>query len=235
MSSLIQPARALVDPTHGVFAAVAARHWVLPFLILMFAVTFSGVAFALRWDAGPETIRALASEGELQRTTEKDLEDKIRTAGRVKLVGGAAKGVFLIPILVLLGTVAVKVSGWLIGKPVKFVSALSALSIALLPIAVFHLAYSVVALSSVQLSSSQADKLLPSHLGHVLSDLSPQMARLASVADFFNVWAAVLLGLGLSEAASVSRFKGVLWGVALYLAYAGVFLIGLPGMSGGGR
>lgn len=234
MISLTQPARVVIDPT-AVPQTVAARRWVWPLLIVMASVAFSGIAFAVRWNAAPTVISELTAAGELARITEQELADKIQTASRVMLVGAAAKGIFLIPILVLLGTAALKFSGWLVGRPIKFVSALSALSVALLPIAVFHIAFGIVALMSAQLPTSAALSLIPSHLGQAFHGLSPELSRLASVADVFNLWAAVLLGLGIAEGAKVRAWQGVLWGLVLYLAYAGVFLIGLPALGGAGR
>jgi len=65
--------------------------------------------------------------------------------------------------------------------------------------------------------------------------LSPVAARAASSLDFFALWSAALLGLGFSAASGLSRPRGLLVGLALYALYAGVFLVGLPGMGGGGR
>ena len=81
----------------------------------------------------------------------------------------------------------------------------------------------------------QEKSLIPSHLGQVLEGLSPQMARLASTVDVFNLWTTALLGLGFSTATGMPRWKALIFALVLYAAWAGVFLVGLPAMGGGGR
>lgn len=233
MVTLLQPAQALFDPAGAIPSAITARRWVLPLLAVVFATCFAGAAFAVRYDPAPSVVRRLTESNELKNTTEKELSDSIRTAGRIKLVSGVAKGLFAVPLFVLLFAVAVKVACWLIGRSIAFGEAFTAAAIAQLPIALFQILYGAVALSSATLGDGHTRTLLPSHLGDFLRDLSPQWARVASVADIFNLWAVVLLGFGISAGAGLSRFKGVAFALFLYVLWAGVFLIGLPGMSTG--
>ena len=235
MHALTQPVRALVDPVDAVPEAVGAGRWLWPLLLVALAVSFSGAAFALRWNAEAAVVRELSMSGELARLTEQELSDKIVMQSRLALVSGIAKGVFLMPLAALLFALGVKFCGWLIGRPIPFSRSFSATTVALLPIAVYHLVYGVVALASASVGDRRAEGLVPSHLGHVLTGLSPEMARLASVADVFNLWAAVLLGLGYAAATGWTRPKGIAFALVLYLMWAGVFLVGLPAMGGGGR
>jgi hypothetical protein len=232
MHSLLQPARALVDPLDGVGAAVQARRWVWPLLGLCAAMIFSGVAFALRWDAGPPTVARLAEAGELARTTERELEEAVRQAWRLALVGGVAKGLFLAPLWVLLLSVGLKVCCWLVGRPLAFVRAFTVTAVGLLPVALCHLLFGAVALSSDGLTLEQAAGLIPSHAGALFPELSPELGRLARAMDLFNLWSAVLVGLGLAAGTGMSRPRGVLFGLFLYAAFAGVLVIGLPAMGG---
>lgn len=234
MHSALLPARALIDPTGAVPASVSARRWALPLIVLVAAAVFSALALAARWDAAGSVLRELGQSGELQKVTEKELSDQIVQASRVKLVAGVAKAVFLMPLFVLLFAVAVKVAGWLIGRSIRFMDAFTVVAVALLPIALFHVVFGVVALSSPVISDAQVPALIPHHLGLVLTGLSPQLGRLASVADFFNVWSALLLGVGFSSATGMARWKGLLFGLSLYLLFAGVFLVGLPALAAGG-
>ncbi len=235
MYSVLQSARALFDPSAAIPEAIERRRWLIPLLILVGAVVFSGLAFALRWDASTSVIRGLSMSGELAGTTEQELASKITTAGRIALVGGVAKGLFGIPILALLMALSVKIAGWLIGRSITFVASFSATTTALLPLALYNVVFGVVALSSDVMSEGQVKTLIPSHLGQVLQGLTPQMARLASVVDLFNVWTAVLLGLGYAAATGMPRWKALIFGLVLYAAWAGVFLVGLPAMGGGGQ
>jgi hypothetical protein len=51
--------------------------------------------------------------------------------------------------------------------------------------------------------------------------------------DFFNLWGALVLGLGFAAAVGMKQWKGAIFGVFLYVLYAGVFLIGLPALMAG--
>ncbi|MBX5480430.1 MAG: YIP1 family protein [Myxococcaceae bacterium] len=237
MDFVLLPTRALVDPAVGVTRAVSSRRWAWPLLLLIAATVFSGVAFALHYDPAPAVIRGLEMSGEIRNTTEKELADAITTAGRVKLVAGVANGLFLVPLYVLLFAVAVKVACWIVGRPIRFADAFTSASISQLPIALYQVLHGVVALASPSLGDSQEHTLLPSHLGRFLDGLSPELLRLASVADLFNLWAAILLGFGIAAGTGMKAWKGVAFALFLYLLFAGVFLVGLPSMAlgtGGG-
>src|SRR5690348_5705185 len=100
MLSVLQPARAIWDPVDGLSAAVEARRWFWPLVFSIVAVSFSGAAFALRWNAQPTVIRQLQMTGEVQNTTEQDLSQQIVTAQRIRLVTGVSQGVFAMPLAV---------------------------------------------------------------------------------------------------------------------------------------
>jgi len=233
MDSVLQPARALVDPTGAVPSVIERRRFVWPLLILMAAVAFSGAALATRWDAAPTVVAKLSATGELAGTTERELASKITTTARIALVGGVARGIFLMPLIALLLSVGLKIAGWLVGRSIGFGASFTTVSLALLPTAAYHLLVGVVALSSTVVVEPDASKVVPSHLGQFIDGLSPALVRLASVVDFFNLWAVALLGLGYAAATGMRRGRALLFALVLYLAWAGVFLVGLPGMGGG--
>jgi len=233
MTSLVQPVRVFIDPLDGTRAAVEARRWVLPLLILGLCVSASGTLFSLRWDASPDVIRQLQSSGQLMGLSEADLLDKIQTESRKALVGGVAKGVLLMPLMALALACILWVVSWLFDRPAPFERLMSAAAIALLPIALYHLIFTLCVAAQHTITVSRVVNLVPSNLGVVLQGLSPKMQRVASAVDFFNLWSTGLLGLGFSAATGMSRRRALLIAVALYAMYAGVFLIGLPGQGGG--
>ncbi|WP_205525616.1 YIP1 family protein [Pyxidicoccus trucidator] len=233
MTSLVQPVRIFVDPFEGTRTAVEARRWVWPLLILALCVSASGTLYSLRWDASPDVIRELQASGELAGVSEADLTEKIQVASRKALVGGIAKGVFLMPMLALVLACVLWVVGWLFDRPAPFERLMSAAALALLPIALYHLIFTVCAAAQHSLTASRALQLVPSHLGLLLDGLSPKMQRVASAVDFFNLWSVGLLGLGFSAATEMSRGRALLLALALYAMFAGVLMIGLPGMGGG--
>jgi hypothetical protein len=233
MTSLVQPARVLIDPLDGTQVAVEAHRWVWPVLILALCVSASGTLYSLRWDAAPDVIRQLEASGGMTGLSEADLTDQIQTATRKSLVGAIAKGVFLMPLLTLLLACALWVVAWLFDRPTPFGRLMSAAAVSLLPTALYHAVYAVCAAAQHTLTAERAQRLVPSNLGVVLEGLSPTLMRVATAVDFFNLWGAVLLGLGFAAATGMSRGRAVALGLVMYAMYAGVVVVGLPGMGGG--
>ncbi|GMT98873.1 hypothetical protein KH5H1_29920 [Corallococcus caeni] len=232
MTSLVQPARVFVDPLGGTRTAVEARRWLWPLLILAFCVAASGVAYALRWDAATSVVSALPTDSSASSVSESDITEQIQTASRKALVGGIAKGLIVMPLMVLLLACILWVTAWLFNKPAAFGQLMAAAAVALLPIALYHLIYAVCAGYQHSLTELRAERLVPSSLA-LLDGLSPKMQRVLKGADFFNLWSVGLLGVGFSTATGMRLGRSLVLVGVLYLMYVGVFLIGLP--AGGGQ
>jgi len=233
MVSVFRPARAIVDPMDGISASVDSGSWFLPLLFLVIAVSFSGAAFALRWNAMPMVTQQLQMTGELQNTTEQDLMQQVVTAQRIRLVTGVAQGVFAMPLLVLVLASVLKFSGWLFGTPATFVKCFSAASLSMLPVALLHLILGASFLRQIGLTDAQAQQLVPSNLAFFMPRASPTAAKILSSLDFFKLWSAALLGLGFAAASGMRRQRAFLLGFALYGMYVAIFSIGIPGLRGG--
>ncbi len=234
MAGVVESAKPLIDPIGGIGPAVEARRWVLPLLLLSIGVSFSGASFASRWDAGSEVIQQLERIGELQKMTEQELSDKIQTTRRLRLVGGIAKGVLVPPAALLLIALVLELSAWLLGKQTSFSKFFSVASLSLLPVALFHLLFGICALRQFSVTDAQMPYILPSSLAAAFPGVSPVVQRMLSGIDLFNIWSAVLLGLGFSAASGMQRGRAIVLGLGLYAAYVGVFLLGLPGLMGRG-
>ncbi|MBZ4371200.1 YIP1 family protein [Corallococcus sp. AS-1-6] len=232
MTSLVQPARVFVDPLGGTRAAVEARRWLWPLLILAFCVAISGTAYALRWDATASIVSALPTDSTASSVSESDIAEQIQTASRKALVGGIAKGLIVMPLMVLLLACILWVAAWLFNKPAVFGQLMAAAAVALLPIALYHLIYAVCAAYQHSLTDLRAERLVPSSLA-LLEGLSPKMQRVLKGVDFFNLWSVGLLGVGFSTATGMRLGRSLLLIGVMYLMYVGVFFIGLP--AGGGR
>jgi hypothetical protein len=241
MSSLVQPARVLVDPLDATGAAVEARRWFWPLLILIVCVSASGTAFSLRWDAGPAVVQELQKTGRLSQLTETEISDEIQTASRKALVGGIAKGVFVMPLLTVLLAAVLWLSAWLFDTSAPFGRFMSVAALAMLPIALYHLVFTVCALAQHAMTQERAQELVPASLA-ALRGLTPKMKKVLGAVDFFNLWSVGLMGLGFSAATGMRRSRALLLCLTLYLLFVGVFSIGLPvlmagapGGRGGGR
>jgi hypothetical protein len=214
-------------------AAIEARRWVWPLVLLALCVALSGTAFAMRWDAAPAVLQKLQTSGELARKSEAEISDEITTASRKALVGGIAKGVFVMPMMGLGLAALLWLCGWLFGTPAAFGRLMAAAAIALLPIALYHLIFAVCAFAQYTLTEARVLTLVPSHLG-LLQGLSPKLQRVAEKVDFFNLWSVGLLGLGFSSATGMRRGRAVLLMVVLYAMFVGVTAVGMAGGGGGG-
>jgi len=233
MVSVLQPARAMIDPLDGLGVAVESRRWAWPLIALSLCVSFSAAAFALRWDAPVPVTRQLQMQGEFQNTTEQELAQQIVTAERVKLVSGVAKGLFVMPLMVLLLAAVLKGAGWMFGTPARFEKCFAAAAIATLPIALYHLILGFSALRQPALTEMQLDTLVPSSLAVAFPKVVPTARRVLGALDFFNLWSVAMLGLGFAAASGMRRGRALLLGLGLYAMYVGLVVIGLPGMMGG--
>lgn len=232
MTSLAQPARVLVDPIDGMGVAIEARRWVWPLVLLCLCVCLSGSAFALRWQAAPAVVQKLQSSGALSRYSESELADEIQTASRKALVGGIAKGVFVMPLTVLLLAAVLWFTGWLFGARAAFGKMMSVAAIAMLPIALYHLIFAVCALAQHTMTEAQVATLVPSNLA-VLRGLSPKLHPVLAALDFFHLWSVALMGLGFASATGMRRGRALLLVGVLYAMYVGVFHVGLPAITDG--
>lgn len=233
MTSFLQPTRVLLDPLDATGAAIEARRWVWPLLLLVLCVSASGTAFSLRWEAGPSVVQQLQMSGQLGQMTESEIAEEIQTASRKALVGGIAKGVFVMPLLALVLAAALWVVGWLFETPAPFAKLMSVAALALLPLALYHLILAVCVLAQHSLSLARLPELVPSSLA-VLDGLTPKMKKVLGAVDFFNLWSVGLMGLGFSSATGMRRGRAVVLSTVLYLMFVGVFSIGLPELMAGG-
>ena len=132
------PLRALLDPVGAIPPAVESRRWFGPLLLLALLTAGAGAAIALRLDASRTVIPQMAMAGDLAKASEREIGEAVQQAERVALVAGIAKGLLLMPLLVLFLAVALKISGWVIGRKTLFFELFTVAELAMLPVAVFH-------------------------------------------------------------------------------------------------
>lgn len=230
MNSLTIPLRALLDPVGAVPVAIEKRRWLIPLLLLALTTAGAGAVIALRLDTSRVVIPKMAMSGELMKASEREVGEAIEQAQRVALVGGIAKGLLLMPLLVLVLAVALKIAVWLIGRKALFADLFTVAAITMLPVAVFHGLELISALQLDLITPRVAETLVPSSLASFFSHAPPGLTRVYKAIDFVNVWSALLMGLGLAAASKWSPGRGALFGLLLYILFATAFLIGLPGM-----
>lgn len=233
MDALTLPLRALLDPVGAIPRAIAARRWFVPVLLLALLTAAAGAIIALRLDAARVVIPKMAMSGELMKASEREVSEAIEQAQRVALVGGIAKGLLLMPLLVLFLAVALKIAAWLLGKKALFADLFTAAALTMLPVAVFHAIEIVAAVKLDLITPRMAETLVPSSVNAFVGMASPALKRVYGAIDFINIWASLLMGLGFAAASKWTPWKGALFGLFLYVLFAAAFYVGLPGLTPG--
>lgn len=230
MESISLPLRALLDPFGAIPKAVESRRWVVALTLVSVLTAVSGAVVAMRLDASRVVIPKMQMSGELMKASEREITEKIQQEQRVALVGGVAKGLLLMPLLTLILSVVLKVTAWLIGRKALFAQCFTVAALTLLPVAVFHGIEIIVALSQAVLTPALIASLVPSSPSF---EVPGRFSSVVKSLDFFNLWGALLMGLGFAAASGWKQWKGAIFGVFLYVLYACVFLIGLPAVMAG--
>ena len=233
MESLTLPMKSLLDPVDAVPQAVSGRRWVVPLVLLMVSTSVAGAAIASRVDVAPRVIAGLQKEGDLQKKSEREIGEAVEQAQRVGLVLGVAQGVFLVPLLTLLGAIVLRVAAWLLGLKTSFGAMFSVMAVSQLPRVVFRILQTVVALKQEVIAEKHVANLLVTSVAQIVTEPGPHLKAALSTLDFFSVWVAISLGLGFSAATGISRSKGLLFGVCMYVLFAALFFIGIPGLMAG--
>jgi hypothetical protein len=231
MEALTLPLRALLDPVGAIPRAVETRRWLVPMLLVALLTAGAGATIALRLDASRVVIPKMQMSGELVKASEREVSEAIEQAQRVALVGGIAKGLLLMPLLVLLLSVVLKVASWLIGRKALFADLFTVAALTMLPVAVFHAIEVVAALQLEVITPRIAETLVPSSLAGFFEMASPALSRVSKAIDLINIWASLLMGLGFAAASKWSPWKGALFGLFLYVLFAAAFFVGLPGLA----
>ncbi len=233
MEALTLPLRALLDPVGAIPRAVETRRWFVPLLLVAVLTAGAGAAIALRLDTSRTVIPRMQMTGELMKASEREVDEAIEQEGRVLLVGGIAKGLMLMPLLVLVLSVVLKMAAWLIGRKALFADLFTVAALSMLPVAVFHGIELVAALKLEVITPRVAQSLVPTSLASVVEMASPALKRVYTAVDLINLWVALLMGLGFAAASKWAPWKGALFGLFLYVLFAAAFFVGLPGLMEG--
>lgn len=230
MEALTLPLRALLDPVGAIPRMVEQRRWLVPVLLAAVLTAAAGAVIALRLDAARLVIPKMQMSGELMKASEREVNEAVEQAQRVALVSGVAKGLLLVPLLVLVLGVTLKFAAWLLGRKALFADLLTVAALTMLPVALFHGLEVIAALRLEVITPKVAEALVPSSLGALVPRGPPGLMRVYQAIDLVNVWASLLMGLGFAAASRWSPWKGALFGLFLYVLFAAAFFVGLPGL-----
>src|SRR2546421_2282954 len=224
---------ALVAPDVGMERVARSGRVRGPLLIAIACALLSAGAGILRVDAKDATLRALDKDGQLQSTSDRQVEDSTKSAERVYLVKRVAAALVQPPLQLGLLCIAVFVLGWFFrgrteGRAVPPVAAA-----ALLPLAVANL---LDAFATYQHAAIAPDG--PPTLPQTLADFWTSVAahpgpaplmKLLSVFDVFSFWSALLIGFGLAAAAQLPRRRALTRTLAAWLCLRLVTQVAIGG------
>jgi hypothetical protein len=230
MEALTLPLRTLIDPVGAIPRAIEKRRWLVPLLLVAVLTAAAGAVIAERLDVVRLVIPKMQMSGELMKASEREVNEAVEQAQRVALVGGIAKGLLLMPLIVLVLAVVLKVSAWLIGRKALFADLFTVAALTMLPVALFHGLEVIAALRLELITPKVAETLVPSSIAALVQGATPGWKRVYTALDLVNVWASLLMGLGFAAASKWSPWKGALFGLFLYVLFACAFIIGLPGL-----
>jgi hypothetical protein len=229
------------DPLRSLPDAIAARAWVFPLLVTMGLTALGSAVLASRIDPSAAVYAKLEAAGELTKVTDREISEQIEQARRIGIVGGAAKGLVVVPLLALLSALATWLFLKLLALRIRFVEAMTVVCLAALPMGFAQGVTLASALRQNSLSPSMAKTLVPSALTVSPPEGPPSPSffkrtapvMVAGLVDFFHVWSALLFGFGLSSATGRTRWLLVPSGAALYFLVMAAVLVGLPGVLEG--
>jgi len=252
---LVESVSVLFDPVGRLPRAVESTRWVLPLVLTMVMTALASAAVGFRVDASRVVIPKLAESGELAKASEREVNEQVEQAQRVAIVAGVSKGLFVVPMIALLGGVALWFWSWLLAGKATFVRSFTVICLALWPFCCAETVTLASALRQTSLSPRMAKELVPSSLAALVAPPVPVEAAgppsktvtsprawkangprdLLGLVDFFHVWASMLVGLGLAAAAGLSRRTAVPAGMIAYFVVLAATAVGLPNlMSSGG-
>lgn len=206
-------ALALVAPDVGMERVARTGRVRGPLLAALTCALLSAGAGVLRIDAKDATLRKMDKAGELQTSSDRQVEDNTKSAERVYLVGRVAGALVQPPLQLGLLCVAIFGLSWFLrgrseGRAVPAVAAA-----ALLPGAVADLLEAGATLQHAAIAPDGPPSL-PRNLadfwmlftGHPAA--APAM-KLLSVFDIFSFWTALLVGFGLIAAGHVPQRRAL--------------------------
>lgn len=197
----------------------------------------AGAAACLRVDARESTLAALDKSGELKTMSDKQVDDAQKERERAFEVGRLAAAAVAPEISLGLSLAGLLLLSWFLrGKP-RAPAIFAVAGEALLPFALADLLDAASALRHASVPPQVGQHVAPRTatdfalaLGHPLSG---PWARLGGAFDVYGLWAAVLLGYGLSAAAALPARRAVPAALVGWLLFRLFVHVGLPTPAGG--
>jgi len=192
-----------------------------PLLVALACALLSAGAGILRVDAKDVTLRAMDKAGELQTSSDRQVEDATKSAERVYLVKRVASALVEPPLQLGLFCVGLFGLAWFLRGRIEGRAVPPVAAVSLLPLAVAN-ALDAVATFQHEAIAPDGPPSLPRTLadfwtavvGHPAAE---PVTKLLSAFDVFSFWSALLLGFGLAAAAQMPRRRALIGTIVAWL------------------
>ena len=226
-SSLGRLVGVLTSPSKAFQALRDDPRWVLPLLVLI--IVAGGVSqYAQSKIDNGEMVRSFM-ERSGRDFSEADIEEAIaQQDGQSPAVKMVSTGIFLV-VLPMLGALFFWIGTKVFGGDPTFKQSLATFVHAMVPWWVVKSVVSLPALVSraeISFEDASSGGLLPSNLGFLMpEEASTVMKSIAASVDIFTIWSLILMVIGYSIVARVSKTWSILLAIVLWLVATGVSLI----------
>lgn len=235
MNSLKTALATFWAPARSLTAAADGRLFVWPLILALLAGALFSAAAIPRVDLARTVADRLDQTEAGAKMTPHERSQAIETAQKVGAIGMAASTavgpIFRTLLAAFVLWLAFKVAG---GTP-GFGSTFAVVAHAFLPLSLKQLLMLPALLSRTSLVGDDLPRLLPSNLAAIAADgtvLGPKLGLLASL-DVFNLWALVLVAIGMAYVARVSRTRAAVTSFVLWASLVAVFGIAVPALTMG--
>lgn len=227
---------ALVEPQRALPAAVERRSALVPILVATVAGLALAAVVATHADFEGAVLQRLSSDPKADQISPHDLSEKVEQGRKLTVAAGYAVGAGGPVATAALAALGLALTFRLAGARPSLRASFSAASWALLPGALRALLTIPAVIRLAPVRPDDVPRLLPSSLAVLLpagATAGGPLALAASALDLFALWAVLLAGLGMAEAAQVSRRRAIALTLVLFVASAAVFRVALPTLLAG--
>jgi len=238
-AELPQPSRAappalvaLVAPDSGMERQARVGKAGLAVAIAFACSLFAAFGHSMRVDARSATLQKLDAADQLASMSDRAIEDETRNAERLFQVMRVAWGALETPVFLLLSALAVVVLVWFLRGRVKGRGVFPVAAAVLLPGSIANLLDGITALRQQALPAGPA-ALTPRNVSAVLAALGHTLSgaalKLGNAADFFSLWAAIMMAFGVAAVGDVPARRALIGTLAAWLCLRLVVSVAMGG------
>ncbi len=191
-------------------------------------------ALAYRVDAQAATLQKLETSGELNNMSDRQVADETRKADRLFQVKAVAKGVLGPPLDLGLASLGLVGLGWFLRGRIKAKAVAPIAAATLLPGSIATLLDAASAYRHASIApegTSLAPRTLTALLQVAGHPLAGAWAKLGNTLDFYSLWAAVIMALGVAAAGKIPTRRALIGTAVGWVCYRLLTQVAIGGMT----